>query len=129
MSCNYKKGLISAGTAGKIEFFDGATDPCGWDSGEPAECVTQPLPEVMRRGRRGCRTGSKVAVVVDRLEGLVLHQDATQLVRGLHTLANGECLHNQVTFAKFTLRESSVVTPPQLRDQSYFTELKPCSVF
>lgn len=72
-------------TAGKIEFYDGATDPCGWDSGEPAECVTKPLPEVMKSR---CWTGGKVAVVVDRLEHLKLHQDSGQLVRGLHTLAH-----------------------------------------
>lgn len=83
-----RQHIKDEGTVGKIEFFDGATDPCGWDSGEPAECVTQPLPEVMRKGRRGCRTGGKVAVVVDRLEGLAMHQDTTTLVRGLHTLAN-----------------------------------------
>ncbi|MPC20798.1 elongator complex protein 5-like [Portunus trituberculatus] len=71
-------------TAGKIEFYDGATDPCGWDSGESAECVTKSLPEVMRSR---CKAGGKVAVVVDRLEHLMLHQDSGQLVRGLHTLA------------------------------------------
>lgn len=101
---------MPAGTAGKIEFFDGATDPCGWDSGVPAECVTQPLPEVMRKGRRGCRTGGKVAVVVDRLEGLALHQDATQLVRGLHILANGESLPNMLTLTKYIAEGRKVTT-------------------
>lgn len=117
---------MSSGTVGKIEFFDGATDPCGWDSGEPAECVTQPLPEVMRKGRRGCRTGGKVAVVIDRLEGLVLHQDTTQLVRGLHTLANGECFPNLILFPKFTSRGSRAVAKLKVCQIYTLTILSDC---
>ncbi|KAG0724914.1 hypothetical protein GWK47_039633 [Chionoecetes opilio] len=66
-------------TVGKVEFIDGVTDPCGWDSGEPAACVTRPLPEVMRSRMK--REG-KVAVVVDRLEDLSLHQDSGRLSGG-----------------------------------------------
>ncbi|KAG0717534.1 hypothetical protein GWK47_054229 [Chionoecetes opilio] len=45
---NYKKTcqrwMVSGDTVGKVEFIEGVRETLGWDSGEPAACVTRPLP-------------------------------------------------------------------------------------
>lgn len=81
--------FASPGTPGKLHLYDGARDPCGWDSSELQLSLSLPLPQIFGN-RHNSSYKRKVTLVLDRLEDLVNHQDSLELIRGLHVLSAGE---------------------------------------
>lgn len=80
--------------------YDGCKDPCGWDGGEGGVLLSQSLPEIFSDRLTGDGSGDrkKVAVVIDRYEQLLCHQESLHVIRGIHTLMASEYELNYLLF-------------------------------
>ncbi|KAG7166217.1 elongator complex protein 5-like [Homarus americanus] len=89
--------FVKEEASGKLEFYNGAKDPCGWDSDAPEVSLQLPLQEILRH-KTTAAGGGKVAIVVDRLEDVNYHQESSQLVRSLHMLSAGDNVEQVIVY-------------------------------
>ncbi|XP_071541026.1 elongator complex protein 5 [Panulirus ornatus] len=117
-------------TPGKVEFLDGASDPCGWDENKTALSLNEPLHDIFknRYSSAAIRKG-KATFVVDRLEDVTHHQDSSQLVRGLHALSAEDYVEQLIVFCGRDIVAESMLSAVChiARATVHLMPTKPCS--
>ncbi|KAK7085135.1 hypothetical protein SK128_000449 [Halocaridina rubra] len=80
---------------GKIKFYDGFSDPCGWDSKDSCVHLNKSINEIFS----SCDTGqAKRIFVIDKVDDIVNHQDTHNLIHDLHRFSADDTVEQVVVY-------------------------------
>lgn len=97
LSPNKIKAFIEdEGFSGKVKYYDGYSDPCGWENRDSCVLLSESLYQIF--GGDDTVRSKKSVLVIDKLDDLINHQDSLNLIRNLHKLSSGENVEQLVVY-------------------------------